>query len=341
MSTAGQTGEFRKQFNFHAKVSDKLLAYEQTLGQEYWSYRHEWDTNPQEGVLNDYPIHLDIETTNRCNLRCTMCPRTDMVRAGLFPANQDFDFDAFARIIRDGAGRGLRSLKLNILGEPTLHPRLAEMIRLAKDAGIVEVMVNTNAVLLGEELSRELILSGLDKLLFSFDSPVREKYNAIRLGADYDRTLENIRTFMRVRESLGSRTPLTRVTMVLMDETREDWDRFRELFEPLVDCVAYTNYLRHEGHAEKLARPDAADPEQARSFRCPQLWQRMFVHVNGDCRICCMDSYVSVKVGNILEQGVPEIWRGETYRGIRRLHEQGRAHEIPMCSRCSIIRQAG
>lgn len=338
MTVETQAEEYRKQFNFNLQVGQKLLDYERSLGPEYWNYRREWDENPRLGVLDRYPIHLDIESTNRCNMSCTMCPRTDMVQAGLFPPNRDFDVDAYAGIVRDGEGKGLRSVKLNILGEPTLHPRLSEMIRLAKDAGVIEVLVNTNGLALGQELSRKLILSGLDKLLFSFDSPYRETYNAIRKGGDYDRTLDNVRRFMGLRESMGGKTPFTRATMVMMEETRDGWEDFQRLFEPLVDSIAFTNYLRHEGHSAAVT-PERR--ELVQSFRCPQLWQRMFVHVNGDCRVCCMDSYRSVMVGNVLTTSVPEIWLGEVYQGMRKLHMEGRAHEIPMCSRCSIIREAG
>ena len=41
------------------------------------------------------------------------------------------------------------------------------MIKYAKEAGVVDVMFNTNASLLTEKKSREIILSGVDKIFFS------------------------------------------------------------------------------------------------------------------------------------------------------------------------------
>ena len=37
----------------------------------YLEYRRRWMENPRNFVVEDFPIHLDIEATNRCNLK--MC----------------------------------------------------------------------------------------------------------------------------------------------------------------------------------------------------------------------------------------------------------------------------
>ncbi len=46
---------------------------------EYAAYRELWDDVPRNKIELDFPIHLDIETTNICNLLCPMCTRTEMV----------------------------------------------------------------------------------------------------------------------------------------------------------------------------------------------------------------------------------------------------------------------
>ncbi|MDR2351781.1 MAG: hypothetical protein LBF22_01235, partial [Deltaproteobacteria bacterium] len=50
--------------------------------ESYWEYRRDWD---RRGVVQDwgaYPLHLDFDPTNRCNLRCVMCPRTIFIEQG-------------------------------------------------------------------------------------------------------------------------------------------------------------------------------------------------------------------------------------------------------------------
>lgn len=323
--------------NFHQEPNEKIRRWEATRSPEYWEYRRKWEENPKNHIVESFPIHLDIEATNACNLKCVMCPRTTMVENGTFWKIQMFDFEVYKRLIDEGVQHGLCSVKFNYLGEPTLNPRLVDMIEYAKQAGVLDVMFNTNATRLDDELSRRLIASGLDKLFFSFDSPYRDKYNQIRVGTDYDAVLRNIKRFMEIREEMGSITPFTRVSMVRMKENWDEWDAFRELFEPIVDAVAWVDYLDHTGqnNPERMMIPLG---RRNSKFCCPQLWQRMLVHPDGVVTVCCIDAARIMQVGNIFEQSAREIWLGEKYQRLRELHVTGRFEEIPICACCPLAK---
>lgn len=321
--------------NFHQQTNTKVLRWEATRPAEYWDYRQRWEQNPRNRTLTDFPIHLDIEATSACNLKCVMCSRTELVERNEFWKVQAFDFDQYCRLIDDGVRNGLSSIKYNFLGEPLLNKRLIEMIRYAKQAGVIDVMFNTNAVLLDESTSRELIASGLDKLFFSFDSADPDQYHAIRIGADYDKVLANIRNFIRIRSEMGSVSPFTRVSMVMMTDTRDQWRAFQDLFEPIVDAVAWVDYLDHTGRDNQQRTLVDLGSRKAR-YCCPQLWQRAFVHPDGVVTACCIDATREMPLGNVFEQPMAEIWRGEKYQQLRDLHAAGRSAEIPICSRCPL-----
>lgn len=334
---APETVETPVDHNFHQDTNAKVERWEATRSPQYWEYRQRWEQDPQNRVLRDYPIHLDIEATSACNLKCVMCTRTELVERKEFWKVQAFDFDKYRQLIDEGVKNGLCSIKYNYLGEPLLNKRLVEMIEYAKQAGIADVMFNTNAVLLDEETSRRLIASGLDKLFFSFDSADRDQYHAIRIGADYDQVLTNIRNFMKVREEMGAVSPFTRVSMVLMKDNQDQWQKFRQLFEPIVDAVAWVDYLDHTGQADQQ-RTVVEIGSRKTKFCCPQLWQRAFIHPDGVVTACCIDSAREMPLGNVFEQSLPEIWRGEKYQQLRDLHASGRFEEVPICSRCPLAR---
>ncbi|RJP30167.1 MAG: radical SAM protein [Candidatus Omnitrophota bacterium] len=328
--------ETKVDHNYHQLQGDKTSRWESALPPEYWEYRRKWQEYPQNHVVEKFPVHLDIEATSNCNLLCTMCPRTDMINDGTFWKVKNFDFELYARLVDEGAEKGLCSIKFNYLGEPLMNPRLAEMIRYAKDKGIVDVMFNTNASMLTERLAKQLIESGLDKLFFSFDSPYRDHYNQIRINADYDKVLRNIKRFMQIRDEMGSPKPFTRVSMVRMKENDEEWQAFKELFEPIVDAVAYVDYLDHNNQADTGKMLVKITELGEKKFCCPQLWQRMFVHPDGVVTVCCVDSARKLSVGRIDNKTVEEIWNGPEYQKLRDLHAAGRIDEIPICAKCPL-----
>ena len=333
---ASAKAEVKIDHNYHELPSERAIRFYDSQTDAYREYRRRWAENPVADVVGDFPIHLDVEATSNCNLLCTMCPRTELIENGRFWKVEEFDFDVYKRLIDEGVPRGLASIKYNYLGEPLMNKRLAEMVRYAKDAGVIDVMLNTNATLLTERHARELISAGLDKLFFSFDSPIREHYNAIRVNANYDKTLRNIRRFHEIRAEMGSEKPLTRIAMVRMKENEAEWDKFRELFEPIVDAVAFQDYLDHSNQKSDKMVVDQAETETP--FCCPQLWQRMFVHPDGVVTVCCVDSARTLQMGNINQQSASEIWTGEKYRELREMHRSGRIADIPTCANCTLAR---
>lgn len=335
--------ETKVDHNYHQLQGDKTKSWEESLPPEYWEYRRKWETYPKEHIVDAFPVHLDIEATSNCNLLCTMCPRTDMIHEGTFWKVKNFDFDLYIRLIDEGAEKGLCSIKFNYLGEPLMNPKLIDMIQYAKEKGVIDVMFNTNATLLTEKNTRRLIEAGLDKLFFSFDSPYRDHYNHIRVNANYDKVLRNIQRFHEIRKEMGSVKPFTRVSMVRMKENDREWEDFKKLFEPIVDAVAWVDYIEHNNQksgAEKsvhLAEPIQTPPAGGgKKFCCPQLWQRMFVHPDGVVTVCCVDSARSLSVGTIHGKSVEEIWNGPEYRKLRELHATGRIDEIPTCAHCHL-----
>lgn len=323
--------------NFHLLPNERIRRWESTMPPEYWEYRRKWEENPKYRVVGPFPINLDIEATSACNLRCIMCPRTDMINDDTFWKIQMFDLDTYKRLIDEGVQNGLCSVKYNYLGEPTLNKRLVEMIEYAKQAGVLDVLFNTNATRLDEPLSRRLIASGLDKLFFSFDSPYRNQYNRIRVGADYDKVLANIKRFMDIRLEMGSITPFTRVSMVRMKDNADECEAFRELFEPIVDAVGFGDYLDHSNQDNPELMAVSLGSRQGK-YCCPQLWQRMFVHPDGYVTPCCIDAARELKLGNIFERSAQDIWLGEDYHRLRELHATGRFEDIPTCARCPLAR---
>jgi uncharacterized radical SAM superfamily Fe-S cluster-containing enzyme len=110
------------------------------------------------------PVCLYLETTNRCNLLCTTCPRT---YEELEPP-ADMGWRLFCSIV-DQIPNLARAV-LHGVGEPMLVKNLPRMVRYLKDRGTY-VLFNTNGTVLNEKNGRALIEAELDELRVSFDTP--------------------------------------------------------------------------------------------------------------------------------------------------------------------------
>src|SRR6516165_11229922 len=118
------------------------------------------------------PVCLYLETTNRCNLLCTTCPRT----YDTLEPEADMSWELFRRIVDQLPD--VARVVLHGVGEPMLVKALPRMIRYLKARGAY-VLFNTNGTLLTERKGRELIAAGLDELRVSLDAAEPHAFLAV------------------------------------------------------------------------------------------------------------------------------------------------------------------
>lgn len=144
---------------------------------------------------------VSIDTTSVCNLRCTICA-----------LERDYDLKAhmplalFARL--EDAFTQLRHISFSLNAEPLLNRELEAMVALAKQRsnGRITTSLATNAMLLDAARLHALSEAGLDALEISIDGVMRDSYLAVRLGANFERLVENIARAAELERG-GGRTP--------------------------------------------------------------------------------------------------------------------------------------
>src|SRR5438128_144626 len=146
------------------------------------------------------PVCLYLETTNRCNLLCTTCPRTF---EALEPPG-DMSWELFTAIVDQFPS--IQRVVLHGVGEPMMVRDLPRMIRYLK-ARDTYVLFNTNGTLLTEKKGRELIDSGLDELRVSLDAAEPDAFRAVRGRDMFALIVRRVRAFRALQRELRAETP--------------------------------------------------------------------------------------------------------------------------------------
>jgi MoaA/NifB/PqqE/SkfB family radical SAM enzyme len=201
---------------------------------------------------------FQIEVTSRCNLHCVMCPKRAL--ADQWTA-QDLPWEAFQRIA--AAFNQARHIHLQGWGEPLLHPRLTDMITVAKEAGC-RVGLTTNGTLLGEATSHRLIQAGLDLIAVSIAGATRETHGSLRVGSDLSVILDNVRQCVAVRGQRRDRGPKVEISYLVTKTNIAELPKTVELVASLgID----------ELYAINLDYVVTPEQEDLRVFDCPGLRQ--------------------------------------------------------------------
>ena len=317
---------------------DRVISAE--VGPRYHDYRHAWNRARGFEQRPAFPLQVDYEPLYRCNLACPICimslPAEEKFRWG-DPA-QTLSFETIRRLLDEGAAGGQAAVGLNGICEPLLTPELPEIVAYARRLGLLDVMFNTNGLLLDEKVSAALIRAGLTRLMISLDAATRDTYDRIRVGSDFDAVCSNIRRFIRLRDEMGSALPLVRVSFCVTSLNEHELVDFIRTWSDQVDFLSIQHYGNtFEG---RYARERSVLFPQGRRYdpgdrpRCAQPWKRVMVRHNGDVIPCCDASGLGLVVGNVHEQTLAEIWQGEKAIEVAQLHFEGRYQDHPVCRAC-------
>lgn len=137
--------------------------------------------------LHIRPIAAELFLTDNCNLKCISCTCWHE------NTRDELSTEEWLSVVDQLAQLGF--IKLNFTGGEALIRRDAvRIISHARDAGIADLHVNTNGLLLTPERAEELIEAGVRSFNISIDGPTSEVHDPIRgqEGA-YETTIKHLR----------------------------------------------------------------------------------------------------------------------------------------------------
>lgn len=271
------------------------------------------------------PVCLYLETTNRCNLLCTTCPRT---YEQLEP-EADMPWSLFTSLIDQYPN--IARVVLHGIGEPMLVKDIAQRVKYLKDRNIY-ALFNTNGTLLTKTNGRALIEAGLDELRVSLDAAESEVFQMVRGKDFFDKIVANVKNFTSMQRELNAPKPRVSLWLTGLRETVDQLPNFVRLahsigvgevylqrlvfFEEPMDehslaraesalfehTTAREEALIHE--AESIAKQlgvmfsasGAVDPGESIKMQrsdspwslCRRPWSLMYITANGRVLPCCI-----------------------------------------------------
>ena len=313
--------------------SELLSAFERGKDAvKYLQYRYDFKYYPLKHKLRDYPLVIAVEASGRCNLRCKMCFQKNMDEQEVPQNKQIMSWNTYKKFISELDEEHLYSIVFASRGEPLLNPNICRMIRLAKQKGVLDIKLNTNGTLMTEEMSRQILGSGLDLLVFSVDSVNPERFKKIR-GTDLLPILRNIDQFMEIKEKEFPEARIkVRVAMVLTKEMQEfHEEEIRLAQEYWTGRVDELSIKTENDFASIYIEKD----EELNYSVCSLLWERVYLWNDGTVNPCDIDHLSSLNLGNINDGvSIKELWNGEKMDKLRNAHQCNRKNMKNVCSRC-------
>lgn len=304
-----------------------------------------------------------VEVTDACHLKCRSC--INWTKHG----TSFMSLKTFNSLLKRIAARGYKKIWFYWRGESYLHPKLPDMMEMAKNMGIQTVCPTSFSTHhLSDEAYVEKLLRNITKFSFNIDGYDQESLSKYRVGANWDTTMKNFETVSRLSETI--KPPLGIYLKVLMFKYNEQHlNFFQDLAEKHegIKGIIYVNptilgknVLTRQEAEEWLA----VDPKYQRykqiDYRLlPEKWlfrgkvetrtkDHVWIHkhrprcgsnailisVNGEVGCCSQDTYLKHSLGNIFK---------DTFKTIRENHDKLAAkmylRQLDICKTHCLCRQ--
>lgn len=284
-----------------------------------------------------FPKYFQLETVRVCNAKCPFCPVDQWDKST--PLMKD---DLFERIVSQMAEHKdwIENVCIQRAGEPLIDKKLGKRIRRLKELGIRKVNLSTNASLLTESKAEELLTEGLDEIMLSIDSVHKKAYEAMRVGLNYETTMENIVSFFKVRDRINPEA-IVRVRGVSfydLDNSEhmhelQDWEDFWNEHKKPHDRIYMKKAHNWGNQKEWELIPDYGDIFHP----CILMWSTMHITAMGKVALCSMDYDADVLMGDLTSHSIQEVWQGQMFQKMRELHSTGNRNEMEMCRGCKLF----
>lgn len=315
------------------------------------------------------PWRITFDTNpDTCNLRCIMCEEhspyspLQTLRREEGRARRVMPFEMIEQVVADAAPHGLQEIIPSTMGEPLLYDRFEDILSLCDHYG-VKLNLTTNGTFprLGAEAWARKIVPVTSDVKISWNGATKATHESIMLGAQWERVLDHVRSFIAVRDQHasegGHRCRVTLQLTFLERNVAELAEIVRLAIDLGVDRVKGhhlwahfdeikgqsmrrdVNAIRRWNEAVLEAREVAAErvlpngryllleniflldetatEDIAPGGPCPFLGQELWVSAVGRFDPCCAPDAQRRTLGdfgNLHEQGVMDIWRGDAYR---------------------------
>lgn len=288
------------------------------------------------------PVVYNIETTNACNMKCKMCPRTTMMTRKVESLSQEI-FDAIAKQLRPWnplewerwqlfvesnykINRNDMSenhfflhiipkvIVLHGYGDPLLDKHLDKRIISLREKNIPSYF-SCNPSNINIEKSIQMFREGLGYIKYSIESTDDVSHKEIRgEQSNFSDSYKKIIQLLNEKEKNNLDTNIV-ITMLNLKNENQNFEKLKEKFKGM-NVYIYCKSQDQQWYQNK--NPETESIHWIEFCQFP--WSSMTIKSNGETAMCVEDYNNEIILGNSNTEKLSDIWNGEKYLKLRQNH---------------------
>ena len=297
-----------------------------------------------EEMRSHEPVVYNIETTNACNMRCEMCPRTKMMTRPIETLKPELfkkvidqlrpwtsaEWSTWELFVTEKYGIPPNAMNENHFflyviprvivlhgyGDPLLDKSIPQYVKWMTEKGL-ESYFSCNPANINMERTIETFENGLGFIKYSVEAADDMLHKQVR--GQMSNFTESYRNIMRLLELKAQRNYKTTIVITMIN-LNKSWqrDEFEKLKEAFKGCDVYI-YLKSQDQQWYEDNKQKTESIHWLEF-CQFPWSSMTIKSNGELCECVEDFNNEIVLGDANSESLVDIWNGEKYNRFRMDH---------------------
>lgn len=265
----------------------------------------QWLTQVDVIRVNEAPIEIEIELTTECQFQTTdlAYPRGDYV-----PSRGPLSLSAIDNIAAVCKQYDDTRIMLGGFGEPTLHPRFAEICHRLRSAGAFAIGVRSNGLAIPTVAESALFDAPVDVIEITLDAATPATYQRVHGRDEFETVVATLERLMQRRRASQSVRPLIVPSLIKCAETLNEMEAFVDRWQRAFGMYTVRGITDYGGkwHPERAIRFATSGAQHNGSQRT-----RCMILADGTVTTCDQDIVGKRAVGGVLNTDLQSIWKCE------------------------------
>lgn len=297
-----------------------------------------------ESFRSPQPVVYNIETTNACNMRCEMCPRTTLMKRPV----ETMSVELFRRVAgqltpwtpaqwqrweqfvaenyhipRDAVSENHfflyiipKVVVLHGYGDPLLDKNIPAEVGFMRERGL-PCYFSCNPANINVERTIETFEKGLSYVKYSIESVDDTRHKQVRgQASNFTTAYRKILKVLELKAQKNLKTGIV-ITMLNLGKTwqQDDFQKLRDAFK------GHDTYVYLKSQDQQWYEDNKVQTQSIHWLEfCQFPWSSMTIKSNGEAVECVEDYDNEIILGDARKASLYDIWNGEKYRRFRQDH---------------------
>ncbi len=289
-----------------------------------------------------FPTTIEIQTINRCNAKCPMCPYSETTAKESF---QKMDGELYERIIKEiSKEKDFQTLVLTFQNEPLLDKDLISKARKFKEImPHKKLEIVTNGSLLTKDIIQE-IFDNFDTITISVNAYNEKTYKDVMQGLNWKTLKENLDNIATKKEWVDK----TILRFIKQNSNHDEFKSFKRYWNRKGFAVFGFPVNSRLGSVKNFESIKFKNTMRMKIIKilshfftktCPVPFMSFYIRVNGDVVLCFNDWTSNNLFGNVRSNSIREIFNSEKYTHVREKALENNILETEVCRNCDLYKE--